>query len=179
LTGLGLAFLTVFYRQLTALKDCVCSGVRAGDGTLVGFVAGTTNPGDPCKRILRAAPLRLLLPAIPALILGPSKLWRVLRYLCRAIFFKRAQPLEVSHASTLLSLCVLPEYRRHRLGVVLVEAFESGLRARGGRAVELYTDAANNEAVNAFYLRMGYQLIQTSTSGTRAMNKYHKELSSL
>jgi len=78
---------------------------------------------------------------------------------------------------SLLSIAVIPEAQGIGVGKALVVAFLNRAAALGLRAVDLTTDAIDNESANRFYLRMGF--VQTrvfSTPEGRRMNEYEIEL---
>ena len=58
----------------------------------------------------------------------------------------------------LITLDVLAHHRRQGLGTLLLEAVETGLAARGVRAIELET-ATNNHAAVAFWQKHGYRTV--------------------
>ena len=63
-------------------------------------------------------------------------------------------------AGHIITIDVLREARRHRVGSALLEAAEERLRGTGSRHVFLET-AVNNAPAIAFYKRHGYELIKT------------------
>ena len=56
----------------------------------------------------------------------------------------------------IITIDVLPEYRRHHLGTTLVQEAESRLASSGVAKIELET-AVNNESGIAFWKKHGYQ----------------------
>lgn len=63
-------------------------------------------------------------------------------------------------AGHIITIDVLREARRHRVGTALLDAAEERLRSGGSRHVFLET-AVNNAPAIAFYKRHGYELIKT------------------
>jgi hypothetical protein len=58
----------------------------------------------------------------------------------------------------------------------MVEAWLGEVRRRGGPGAFLTTDAEGNEAVNAFYQRLGWRLESTFTRPEgRVMNRYVRD----
>jgi ribosomal-protein-alanine N-acetyltransferase len=69
-----------------------------------------------------------------------------------------AQPLRKT--GRIITLDILPEARRHRLGSKLVLACEDRLRQRG--CTEMYLETAvDNEAALKLYHKMGYTILRT------------------
>jgi N-acetylglutamate synthase-like GNAT family acetyltransferase len=68
----------------------------------------------------------------------------------------------------------LPESRVKGIGKQLVEAFLAGMKDRGVKEVYLSTDAAGNDAVNEFYIKLGFRMRQTHTTPEgRTINEYY------
>jgi GNAT superfamily N-acetyltransferase len=73
----------------------------------------------------------------------------------------------------LFSIGVLPELQGTGAGKTLVAAFLDEAKRRGCRRVFLTTDRDDNDAVNQFYLRMGFHVErQYETPEGRRMNEY-------
>jgi ribosomal protein S18 acetylase RimI-like enzyme len=58
----------------------------------------------------------------------------------------------------LITIDVLPEFRRARVGWQLHHALEDWLRAGGGRSIELHVAVGNTAAIR-FYERLGYRTV--------------------
>lgn len=72
-----------------------------------------------------------------------------------------AQPLNPSVAihGELITIDVLPEYRRQRVGWQLHQALEEWLRAGNGNSIELHV-AIDNAGAIRFYRQMGYVVMK-------------------
>ena len=78
-----------------------------------------------------------------------------------------------------MSIAVLPEYQGRRIGKVLVQEFLNEMQRRRMRWVNLTTDKHKNDAGNAFYSGLGFQLARSFvTPEGRWMNEYVISLSS-
>jgi ribosomal protein S18 acetylase RimI-like enzyme len=76
-----------------------------------------------------------------------------------------------------MSIAVLPEAENKGMGESLIDAFCDELVKRGVDSVCLTTDRSNNERVNRFYERSGFQMNRSFiTREGRAMNEYIKHL---
>ena len=67
-------------------------------------------------------------------------------------------PRHSSQRGELITIEVLPEFRRTRIGWQLHQALEDWLRAAAGTHIELHVAVSNTAAIH-FYQRLGYKLI--------------------
>ncbi|HFU4056163.1 TPA: GNAT family N-acetyltransferase, partial [Streptococcus suis] len=73
----------------------------------------------------------------------------------------------------LSSIGVHPDYTNHGLGSILITEFVKRQNFSEINYIRLTTDAINNEAANAFYIKNGFQLYSTYfTPEGRKMNEY-------
>jgi colanic acid biosynthesis glycosyl transferase WcaI len=172
LTFLGTGFLRELYRGIVTDPSGVAFVAESG-ASVVGFVAGTTEPAGFYKRLMKRRLLVFALHSAVAVLRRPSAARRLLRALAR--------PGEASGGAAgraeLMSIAVLPSARGAGFGVRLIDAFVAGAEDRGSTAVFLTTDAIDNDAVNALYAHRGFVLSRTfSTPEGRKMNEYRKEI---
>lgn len=173
LSGMGTAFVRAYY-ELVLAYDGGLLLVADSDGGLRGFVAGF---GDPAAfyTYMAGRKVRLVLPTLRGVLRRPGLLPRVL-FNRRRVSEEAAGPQRADHF-VLSSIGVDPAAAGRGLGRDLVAAFLDGARERGGRTVGLTTDVDDNEAVNAFYVKCGFELHRTFASGRqRMMNEYRLEL---
>ncbi len=77
------------------------------------------------------------------------------------------------HQALLMSIAVNPDEQGKGVGRQLISAFLQEARSCGASSVLLSTDAINNDAVNHFYLRAGFQILKVYvTPEKRQMNEY-------
>lgn len=172
LSFLGPAFLRVLYEG--AAHSAYGFGVVAlqgpGDaGQVLGFAVGMLNPAAFYRELLWKRGWRFALAAIRGLLRRPKIVLRLLR--------ARHYPSQTErgdHVATLGSVCVRPAYQGRGLGGRLVRSFLDAARARGAHSVNLTTDNLDNDAVNAFYQRLGFQCAHSfCTPEGRQLNEYH------
>jgi ribosomal protein S18 acetylase RimI-like enzyme len=168
LTFLGPGFLRELYRGIVRDPDGIAF-VAVRDGACAGFVAGSASPAGLYKRLMKRRIVAFAFHAGLAFLRKPSVAPRLLRAFTRS---SEAPPAESGRAE-LMSLAVLPGNQGGGLGGRLVEAFVESVRSRGGAAVFLTTDAVGNDAVNAFYERLGFvRSRRFATPEGREMNEY-------
>jgi ribosomal protein S18 acetylase RimI-like enzyme len=168
LTLLGAKFLNLLYAYIVSSPDGVGYVFVEDDGEVVGFVCGSTKPSGFYKRFLKNQWLRIILAILGSVVRNPRILprlvWRVLRP-------PQASPSPAT--ATLLSIAVLPEHQNKGIGRLLVQEFLDEMWRRGMQRVNLTTDREGNEAVNAFYRRLGFRLVRSFvTPEGRWMNEY-------
>jgi ribosomal protein S18 acetylase RimI-like enzyme len=167
LSILGPRFLMEFYKAV--LKDPTgIAFVLTEQEKLVGFVAGSAQPNGFYRRLLARKWWRFGFAALPAVLSNPRIFPRVLR-----AFSMPHESLPHPKCATLMSIAVNPALQGYGAGQQLVKAFLDESVKRGLKAVNLKTDAKNNEKVNQFYINSGFELFRTfSTPEGRLMNEY-------
>jgi ribosomal protein S18 acetylase RimI-like enzyme len=166
LSFLGPDFLSLFYRSVLEDPEGVllvaCSGKQ-----VMGVSAAVENQTAFYRRMLRRK-WAFGRAAITAILEKPAITLRLLRALNK--------PIEVQASAAdacILSLAVLPAFRDQGFGEQLVDAVCRELKIRNAEAVCLTTDQVRNDAVNRFYLRLGFRLARTYvTPEGRALNEY-------
>jgi len=173
MTALGPRFLKGYYRAVLEYTQPIFL-VAEREGELVGFVAGFVNPPRFYAQ-LRQHKIPLALAAISHLAWRP-RLWR------RALSsLRRAKNLsaetDAPQLAELASLAVDPNAQGHGIGRQLVQGFLNKARTYGVKEVVLTTDAHNNDAVNAFYQKLGFVgTRQFWHTPERLMNEYRMTL---
>ncbi len=167
LSSLGHAFLQELYTSI--LNDpSGMSYVAIVEGQLIGFVAGTDQPAGFYRRLIKQRWWRFGLASILPVLRQPTIIPRLLR-----AFTMPQQVARGDQIATLMSIAVLPETQGQQLGKKLVSAFLEECRRREINQVNLTTDRLKNDFVNEFYLRMGFQCINSFTTlEGREMNEY-------
>jgi len=168
LSFLGPRFLREFYGSF--LVDPMGLGFVAvdGGGRVLGVVVGPLNPAGYFKRLLKRRWWAFCLASISAVLRRP----KVLPRLFRAVVYRGEAPTGPVRA-LLSSIAVDPQVQGGGVGRKLVERWVQEVRAAGGSGCFLTTDAEGNEAVNAFYRKLGWKLESSySTKEGRRMNRY-------
>lgn len=172
LSSLGPRFLTEFYRSFVTDRDGISVVARAGDGRLLGVAVGTTTPAGFFRRLLIRRGPWFAAAALRSALSEPSCIARLLR----AVRYRGGVPTPVSGA-LLNSICVDPDERRLGVGAALLTAWSERARDMGAHSAFLTTDAAGNDAVNAFYRRARWSMAGSyPTPEGRQMNCYTIEL---
>ncbi|OFS15016.1 GNAT family N-acetyltransferase [Kytococcus sp. HMSC28H12] len=173
LSSLGTPFLEQFYAGYAEDDTAICFVARDEAGAPVGAVTGTAEPAGFYKRLLRRRLAGFVLASARAALGNP----RAVPRLVRAVAYRGDSPdVEGPHA-LLSSICVSPAVKGSGLGKQLAVAWVEEARARGVDRAFLTTDAVGNDAVNAFYQRLGWTLHDSYTTAQgRVMNRYEAPL---
>jgi len=172
LSFLGARFLTHYYAGVCAAPEGISFVCLNAEGVPVGFVAGSSNPRGFYSRLLKRSWLKFSLASVGAILRRPSAIRRV----ARGLRHPGINPAEPDVAG-LFSLGVLPRLQGSGVGKLLVRFFLEEARTRGRKRVFLTTDRDNNDAVNAFYMKMGFRIErQYVTPEGRRMNEYWIDL---
>ena len=168
LTFLGPRFLSLFYSGICTAPEGIAFVYLNEAGIPAGFVAGTSNPGGFYSRLLKRDWLKFALASIIPILKKPSAFGRI----ARALSHPAGNPVGYDVAG-LFSIGVLPELQGTGAGKKLVQTFLDEAKQRGCRRVFLTTDRDNNEAVNSFYEKIGFDIErQYVTPEGRRMNEY-------
>jgi GNAT superfamily N-acetyltransferase len=168
LSFLGPRFLSLYYSGICASPEGI-GLVYLNDAKVpAGFVAGSSNPRGFYTRLLKRNWPRFALASVGAIVRKPSAIKRI----ARGLLHPGGNPVG-SDVAGLFSIGVLPELQGTGAGKLLVAQFLGEAGRRGCRRVFLTTDRDANEAVNAFYLKLGFKLDRHyETPEGRRMNEY-------
>lgn len=171
LTFLGRNFLSHLYRNF--LKDIfsICL-VAEAEGKIQGFVVGNIKPVNLFSKMIRRQGFILFFFALKAFFRNPlkvgKKLWFALRYRGEA-------PSGYSSPALISSIGVLPSGKNKGVGSSLIMAFCWEAFLKGSDLVYLTTDKYNNDPVNSFYLKNGFNVLdELKHPDGRIMNRYIK-----
>lgn len=168
LSFMGPTFLSVFYSSICTAPEGIAFVYLNDAGVPAGFVAGTSNPRGFYSRLLKRDWFKFAVASLGALCRRPTAFRRI----ARALLHPAANPVGGDVAG-LFSIGVLPELQGAGAGRHLVKAFLEDAGCRGCKRVFLTTDSDNNEAVNAFYKKLGFNIErQYVTPEGRRMNEY-------
>ena len=167
LSFLGYQFLQELYVGI--LKDSAgIAYVYEDQGHILGFVAGTSQPAGFYSRLLLRRWWRFGLASFVPISKNPLIVPRLLR-----AFRKPQDVSDQPDIGTLMSIAVSPDSQGRGLGQALVKTFLDEAAQRGLKYVDLTTDKNNNDSVNQFYQRMGFQCSRTFvTAEGREMYEY-------
>ena len=167
LTFLGKGFLKHLYKGFCAHKN---SGliVAEHNGITVGFLAYSENLSEFYKYLI----LHKLLPfawyGLCAFLKRPSSFMRLVR-----AFLKPGESRRDENYLELSSIGVLPEMKNMDIGSSLINALKERFDRERFSYIKLETDANDNEKVNRFYVKNGFECISTyETPEGRKMNEY-------
>ena len=124
--------------------------VAIEDGRVLGFVLGSTVPGELKREVAARRPVATGFAMAAGILMNPRAfLWLVKSF---------RGPDEGSYdaaAAELTYIAVTPDAQRHGAGRQLVDAFTAALREKGVRSYDLSVDE-DNTAAAAFYERNGF-----------------------
>jgi ribosomal protein S18 acetylase RimI-like enzyme len=171
LAELGERFLTAYYRTVLDYSAGVFL-VAEREGRVVGFIAGFLRPAE-FYRLMSKRRMRFVVPALLGIARRPGLLIRIVRRAKRVMSGKASGTPRAANACELSSVAVDPHTGGKGVGGKLVHKFLEDAASIGAREVFLTTDAEGNEAVNRFYVKLGFQCVRTFVQdGDRSMNEY-------
>jgi GNAT superfamily N-acetyltransferase len=171
LAELGERFLTAYYRTVLDYSAGVFL-VAEREGRVVGFVAGFLRPAE-FYQMMSDRKWRFVVPALLGIARRPGLLVRIIRRSKRVLSGKASDAPRAATACELSSVAVDPRTGGKGVGKKLVHKFMEDAAAIGAHEVFLTTDAEGNDAVNRFYLNLGFRCVRTFVQdGDRQMNEY-------
>jgi ribosomal protein S18 acetylase RimI-like enzyme len=171
LSFLGERFLKLYYKGIINHENAI-KLVYMETNTVKGFVIGVMNPSGFYSTLLRRDWFRFGIASLPAIFKKPKYFLRLLH-----AFTKPSNTPKDHRVAELSSIAVLPDIQGKGIGRELVKSFVNEVTRLGCRAIYLTTDTHNNDAVNAFYERIGFKIKQTiRTQENRLMNEFWLEI---
>jgi ribosomal protein S18 acetylase RimI-like enzyme len=169
LTFLGPMFLNEFYNSFTSDPAGIgFVGEDSENGDVLGVIVGPLIPDGYFKRLLKRRWWAFCLASVTAVLKRPS----VIRRLFRALFYRGQLPPGPQRA-LLSSVAVSPQAQNRGIGKALVKRWVDEVKRRGSSGCFLTTDAHDNDKINRFYQRLGWQVKSTYTTPEgRVMNRY-------
>src|SRR5262245_31596414 len=155
LSELGHGFSTVTHQHMIDSRHAICY-VAERDGEILGYAAGAINTSKFYREFLWRRGL------IAAIKLAP-KIFRARhrQTIIRSLtYFPETYPDDPP--AEILSFAVRSRVKQSGIGKAIFAAVSGELKARGVTAIKVGTTEASNEAANAFYRRMGFELIRTT-----------------
>jgi ribosomal protein S18 acetylase RimI-like enzyme len=155
LTFLGRPFLSQLYLSYCDNSTTVALvAVSKARHEILGTVVGPLQPARFYKRILLRRWWRFGLAAVGAVLRKPS----IVPRLMRAVRYRGDAPADGGERALLSSIAVSPAAQGAGVGGLLTKEFLGRVKAAGLPGAYLTTDAEDNDAVNAFYQRLGWKV---------------------
>jgi ribosomal protein S18 acetylase RimI-like enzyme len=151
---LGARFVTLLHRHIVASPHAVCL-VAEDDAGISGYLAAVTDTRAFYREFLRRRAVAAAWAILPGLW-HPAR-WRVV---LRGLRHFPSAPRDDPRAEA-ISFAVRPGAAGGGIGRALFRAVVAELARRGATVVKFATVEASNEAANAFYRKLGCELVRT------------------
>ena len=170
LTSLGTNFLTFFYSTIIESKNSI-GIIIFSDQKLIGFAIGNTRNSDFYKNIVFDNFVGYAFQILGLIFTRPLSIFRIIRNL----FFSAHH--NMNNLPCLLSICSYSKSSCSGIGKKLIYEYEAKLKSGNWTEYFLATDARNNDSVNEFYKKCGFnKVLVIKQSSKRQLNIYHKTL---
>lgn len=166
LPSFGQKFLEQLYHGILFDKHTIGFGFK-NQGSITGFLIGTTNTSGFIKRVLRLNGWRLIPFALRKIITYP----RTLMHLIETVFYSQVTNHHHNIPAELLIIAVNETHRRKGVGKKLVQAFQKKLNNAGSAYFIVHTHI-DNKAANAFYREFGAKRISSFSLYGKLWNSY-------
>jgi ribosomal protein S18 acetylase RimI-like enzyme len=179
LSSLGPPVLCEYYRTVLDYPGS-CALVAIDCGLICGFVVGFAEPAVFYRHLRRRA-LRFLPPLFRAVLRNPSTVVPMAQRVTSLLGHRPGpvppesdDPVQTAVGSwELASLAVDPQVQGQGYGSQLVTSFIRQAMVHSATRIVLRTDALENDRVNLFYERLGFERRNSChTAGSRLMNMY-------
>ncbi len=167
LTFLGKGFLQQMYKGFIAHNN---SGliVAKNENGIIGVLAYSEDLSAFYKYLIKTRLVQFVWYSLGAAIRKPSAMVRLIR-----AFLKPGDTRREEKYVELSSICVSPEVKGQHIGSKMIDKLKEMFDADKFAYINLETDAINNDAINAFYVKNGFKLERGfETPESRKMNEY-------
>ncbi|HKQ72886.1 MAG TPA: GNAT family N-acetyltransferase [Blastocatellia bacterium] len=155
LNELGRGFSTLMHLHLIDSRHAICY-VAERDGEIVGYVAGATDTSKFYREFLWRRGLIAAIKLAPKIFQSRHR-QTIIRSLT---YFPEAYPDDPP--AEMLSFAVRPRMKQSGVGKAIFAAISAEFKARGVTAIKFGTTESSNETANAFYRRLGFELVRTA-----------------
>ena len=152
LTRLGRSFLLRYYQLVLNYSQGIFL-VSEGRSGLEGFACGFLHP-DRFYALMSHGKWDFAFPILSAVVRHPSLVAQIVRSVQRV---EKQASHQAARSCELSSFAVLPQMGGRGVGRALVNAFLKQAWSVGAQHVHLDTEAGENEPVNTFYRKAGFQ----------------------
>lgn len=168
LTELGGGFLKTLYK---GYMNGEASGIiiAVEDDKVVGFIAYSKDYSRFYKNLIKRSIIQFGFYSMIAAIKHPSFIGRLF-----GAFGKSDEVSKEEKYVELASIGILPDSKGKGIGTLLIDYLKKMIDFENYSYISLETDAENNDKVNSFYVKNGFELVRSySTKQGRKMNEYH------
>jgi len=169
ISSLGTHFVTALYEAI-AQSDSAFGFMAVEDSDVTGFAAFTTNVSQLYRSVIKRKGWRLAL-LLAAKMFSLSRVKKVFETLAYPMRTRR----KVVPAAELLSIAVVPRWRRTGLGTRLVRRGLANCEQVGVDAVKVLV-AADNQPANSLYSKCGFALVDQINSHGIPSNIYQAQV---
>ena len=168
LTFMGKGFLKNMYQSYCAHTKSSLLGAFDENGELVGFLAYSKDMSGLYKYMIKRKLIPFAWYSLGAFLRKPKVFMRLIR-----AFLKPSESAREENYIELSSIGVDPTVKSKGIGSQLIAKLKEKEKASGSLYIGLETDAEDNAAANAFYVKNGFVLHHTFvTKEKRKMNEY-------
>ena len=168
LSSLGINFLIALYGELINSQYGVCY-IYKENSKVVGFITGTTNTNQLFKELILKSWRKFTPTVLKQAIVRP----KIFLNAMQTIFYPTKA--KVGTDAELLSIVVLHEYRRKRIGNKLVEKLITYFKNNKVDRLKVIVDKGNAPA-NKFYQNRGFEFARIVRMYGKEMNFYVHDL---
>ena len=171
LAQMGTPFLKVYYRIVLAYSGSIAHVYLGKSCNIEGFAVGFVGPVA-FYRELKRSRLQLILPILSGVMRNPKLLVKIFENIKRVTESEAAKSHFFVDKDTVELSSIAVSSSAKGIGSILLDAFVEDAWSRNISNITLTTDFENNELVNKFYVKHGFEKNDLETRKGRRLWRY-------
>ena len=171
LAQMGTPFLEVYYRIVLAYSGSIAHVYLGKSCNIEGFAVGFVGPVA-FYRELKRSRLQLILPILSGVMRNPKLLVKIFENIKRVTESEAAKSHFFVDKDTVELSSIAVSSSAKGIGGILLDAFVEDAWSRNISNITLTTDFENNELVNKFYVKHGFEKNGLETRKGRKLWRY-------
>ena len=171
LEQMGTPFIKAYYRIVLAFSGSIAHVYLGRSSSIEGFVVGFIGPIAFYKKLKRSG-LQLIAPILYGVILNLKLVGRIFENIKRVSASDSERSPAFIDKDTVELSSIAVSSPADGIGSILLDAFVKEAWSRNMSTITLTTDFENNELVNKFYIKHGFEKTGLETRKGRKLCRY-------
>ena len=171
LAQMGTSFLKAYYRIVLSYSGSIAHVYVGENFSLEGFAVGFVGPVAFYQKLKRSK-LKLIVPILSGVIRNPKLVIKILENIKRVSDSESVITHTFIDKDTVELSSIAVSSKANGVGSILLDAFVKNAWSRDISNITLTTDFENNELVNKFYIKNGFENSGVETRKGRKLCRY-------